>query len=204
MKLLHLDASINGEASVTRQVTAAIVAALTKAHPGIETTYRDLAAASPAHVTLARLPAAHPLAKPAEGDDAAERAAGEAMLEEFLAADIVVIGAPMYNFAAPTQLKAWIDRIVVPGRTFRYGQHGPEGLAGGKQVFVALSRGGLYGPGAPAAGAEHAESWLRAILGFIGITPKFILAEGLAMGPDRRAQALEAALGQAVEVRLAA
>jgi FMN-dependent NADH-azoreductase len=113
-----------------------------------------------------------------------------AVLEEFLAANVVVIGAPMYNFTVPTQLKAWIDRILVAGKTFKYSAEGVEGLAGGKRVVLALSRGGFYGAGMPAAGHEHLESYLRAVFGFIGIEPQVIIAEGIAMGPEFREKAL--------------
>ena len=92
------------------------------------------------------------------------------MLEEFLAADIIVLGAPMYNFTIPSQLKAWIDRILVAGKTFKYCAQGVEGLAGNKRVIVAISRGGFYGPGTPAAVGEHLETYLRWVFGFIGIT----------------------------------
>jgi len=125
------------------------------------------------------------------------------VLEEFLGADTVVIGAPMYNFTLPSQLKAWLDRILVNGRTFRYGADGiPEGLAGGKRVIVALSRGGFYRGDSPAAGMEHLETYLTAVFAFIGITPEFVAADGINMGPEIKAKGVETAL---VEVeRLAA
>jgi FMN-dependent NADH-azoreductase len=122
---------------------------------------------------------------------------GQAALAEFLAADTVVIGAPMYNFTIPTQLKAWIDRIMVAGKTFRYGAAGPEGLAGGKRVIIAISRGGLYGAGAPAAAREHLETYLTAIFGFVGVTPEFVIAEGLMMGPEAREKSMQGALSAA-------
>jgi FMN-dependent NADH-azoreductase len=129
-------------------------------------------------------------------------AASAAVLDEFLAADIVVIGAPMYNFTVPTQLKAWIDRILVAGKTFRYGPQGVEGLAAGKRVIVAISRGGFYGYGTPAAPAEHLETYLRAVFGFIGITnPEFIIAEGVQIGRDQREKAIEEALRNATMLR---
>jgi FMN-dependent NADH-azoreductase len=124
------------------------------------------------------------------------------VLEEFLAADTVVIGAPMYNFTLPSQLKAWIDRILVAGSTFRYTEAGPEGLAGGKRVIVALARGGFYDGGSPAAGLEHLESYLRGIFNFIGIEPEFVAADGLNFGPEQREESLKAALGETL--RLAA
>ena len=176
MKLLHLDSSITGDGSVSRQLSAAVVARLRTADPAIEVTYRDLVADPIDHLTLGTLPAASP--------------ASRAVLDQFLGADIIVIGAPMYNFTLPSQLKAWLDRILIAGETFAYGPEGPRGLAGGKRVIVALSRGGLYGAGSPAAGLEHTETYLKAVFGFIGITPEFVVAEGVAIGADQRAQAI--------------
>ena len=124
------------------------------------------------------------------------------MLDEFLAADTVVVGAPMYNFTLPTQLKAWIDRLAVAGTTFRYTENGPEGLVKDKRVIIALARGGFYGEGSPAAGLEHLESYLRGLFNFIGVEPEFVLAEGLAVSPDARERSLNKALEETV--RLAA
>ena len=127
------------------------------------------------------------------------------MLQEFLAADIVVIGVALYNFTVSTQLKAWVDRILVAGRTFRYTEKGAEGLAGGKRVILAVARGGVYAPGAPHAAFEHAESYMRTVLGFIGIfNPEVIVAEGLAIGPAQREAALNAALNQVGTLPVAA
>lgn len=185
MKLLHIDSSILGADSVTRRVGAAAVARFSEQIPDLDVTYRDLAAEAPDHVTLTNLPGAAP--------DADETA-----LEEFLAADIVVIGAPMYNFTVPSVLKAWIDRILVAGRTFRYGASGPEGLAGAKRVVIAVSRGNFYGPGAPAAPAEHVETYLRSVFGFIGVAEvAFLIAEGVKASPEQRERALDAALTEA-------
>ena len=124
------------------------------------------------------------------------------MLDEFLAADTVVIGAPMYNFTLPTQLKAWIDRIVIAGRTFQYGANGPEGLAKGKRVIIALARGGFYNEGSPASSLEHLETYLRGVFNFIGIEPEFVVADGLSIGTDQRDSSIKQALGETV--RLAA
>ena len=113
------------------------------------------------------------------------------MLKEFLAADIVVLGAPMYNFTIPSQLKAWIDRILVAGETFKYSAAGVEGLAGNKRVIVAISRGGFYGAGTPAAVGEHLETYLRWVFGFIGVkNPEFISADGIQVGPEHREKAV--------------
>jgi FMN-dependent NADH-azoreductase len=131
-------------------------------------------------------------------------AAGQAVLDEFLAADVVVIGAPMYNFTMPSQLKAWIDRVVVNGKTFRYTAAGPEGLAGNKRVIVAISRGGVYGAGAPAAALEHLETYLKGVFAFIGVAnPEFIVAEGLNIGPEHREKAMQAAIEAATGLRAA-
>ena len=179
MKLLHLDSSILGENSVSRSVSAAVVAQLKAAHPDLDVTYHDLVAEPLDHLTL-----------PAMADPT--------YVDEFLAADVVVIGAAMYNFGLPTQLKAWIDRVAIAGKTFRYTEAGPQGLAGGKRVIVALSRGGLYGAGAPAQSMEHVETYLKAIFAFWGVTDvEFIIAEGIALGPDQRQAALAGALAAA-------
>jgi len=193
MKLLHVDSSILGPGSVSRQLSAEIVAAERRLHPGLEVIYRDLAAEPVGHLSGAHLAASQgaiPEAVPFQRD----LAAGQAALEEFLAADIVVVGAPMYNFGVPSQLKAWIDRLAVAGKTFRYSEKGAEGLAGGKRVIVASSRGGFYGPQTPIAFLDHQENYLRGVFGFFGITDvTFIRAEGIALGPDQRAKAIAAA-----------
>jgi FMN-dependent NADH-azoreductase len=203
MKLLHVDASVLGPNSVSRQVTAAIVERLRAATPGLDVVRRDLAAQPLAHLTGEHLAAANgaPGASALVQD---EVTAGQAALDEFLAADIVVIGAPMYNFTIPTQLKAWIDRILIAGKTFRYGPNGAEGLAGGKRVIVAISRGGFYGADSPTAAAEHLETYLRTVFGFIGVTDlEIIAAEGINVGPEQREKSIAAALQAAVGLRAA-
>jgi FMN-dependent NADH-azoreductase len=131
-------------------------------------------------------------------------AASQAVLEEFLAADIVVLGAPMYNFTIQSQLKAWIDRIVVAGKTFKYGPQGAEGLAGNKRVIIAVSRGGFYGAGTPAAVGEHLETYLRWVLGFIGVAnPEFISADGVQAGTEHREKAVAGALQAATDLHAA-
>jgi len=202
MKLLHIDSSVLGPHSVSRQVSAAIVDRLRRAMSNLDIVYRDLTSTPLAHLSGLHLAAAQ-----GGEPDAALRedlAAGQAMLDEFLAADIVVLGAPMYNFTIPSQLKAWIDRIVVRGKTFRYGAQGPEGLAGNKRVILAISRGGFYGAGTPAAALEHLETYLRGVLGFIGVThPEFIFADGIQVGPEHREKALASALLAATNLRAA-
>ncbi|MDF0521141.1 NAD(P)H-dependent oxidoreductase [Bradyrhizobium yuanmingense] len=202
MKLLHIDSSVLGPHSVSRQVSAAIVDRLRQATPSLQVAYRDLTETPLAHLSGSHLAAAQGAAAPAElGPDLAASAAA---LEEFLAADIVVIGAPMYNFTIPSQLKAWIDRILVAGKTFKYGAAGPEGLAGGKRVIVAISRGGHYGAETPYAAGEHLETYLRWVFGFMGITNlEFIPADGIQLGPEHREKAIAGALQSATSLRAA-
>jgi FMN-dependent NADH-azoreductase len=194
MKLLHVDASILGANSASRQLSAAVVERLHKLTPGLDITYRDLTTEPLAHLSseyLATTQGAAPESPALQKDVAAS----QTVLDEFLAADTVVIGAPMYNFTIPSQLKAWIDRIVVRGKTFQYSANGPEGLAGNKRVIIAISRGGFYGAGAPAASLEHLETYLRGIFSFIGVTNlEIIVAEGLLVGPDQREKAMQQAL----------
>jgi FMN-dependent NADH-azoreductase len=203
MKLLHIDASILGANSASRQVSQAVVDRLKAVTPDLTATYRDLASEPLSHLSGVHLAAAQG-AVPEAPDVQKDVQASQAALEEFLAADVVVIGAPMYNFTMPSQLKAWIDRIVVAGKTFRYGASGPEGLAGNKRVVIAISRGGFYGAGAPAAAFEHLETYLRGVFAFIGVTNlEIIVAEGLNIGPDERRKAIEAALKTATGLRAA-
>jgi len=189
MKLLHLDSSPLGQHSVTRELSAAVVAQWRRDHADGTVTYRDLAAAPLSHWT--------PL--PSEGQDSlpaearAEMERNEATMQEFLDSDVIVIGAPMYNFGVPTQLKAWIDRIAVAGRTFRYGANGAEGLVKGKKVIVASARGGMYA-GTSFQGADFQEAYLRQLFGFLGVTDiEFVRAEGIGYGPEQRAASIAAA-----------
>jgi FMN-dependent NADH-azoreductase len=201
MKLLHLDSSILGGSSVSRQVSAAAVDQLAKATPGLEVVYRDLAAQPLSHLAGEHLAAAQG-AVPESPAIQRDMAASQAVLDEFLSADIVVVGAPMYNFSIPSQLKAWIDRILVAGKTFRYSAAGAEGLASNKRVIIAISRGGFYGVGTPAAALEHVETYLRGVFGFIGVTNlEIVVAEGLQIGPEQREKAVRGALQAVSELR---
>lgn len=204
MKLLHVDSSILGETSVSRSVSAAIVETIRRAMPEIEVIRRDLVADPLPHLTLSYLPPQYPLAGQAVDNDPSlvHRQASEQVLTEFLSADIVVIGAPMYNFTVPTQLKAWIDRIVITGKTFRYTPEGVAvGLCGDKRVIAAISRGGFYAAGSAQEGDEHLETYLRSIFRFIGVTRlEFIVAEGIQITPEQRRQSHAAALAQAAVI----
>ena len=136
------------------------------------------------------------LANPEEVADAART------MEQFLAADVLVIGAPMYNFSIPSTLKAWIDRVAVAGKTFRYTEKGPEGLAGSKKIIIASGRGGIHTD----SPTDFQEAYLRQVFGFLGVTDiEFVRAEGVAYSPQHRSDAIAGALASVPEpVRLAA
>lgn len=195
MKLLHIDASPLGGQSVSRELTRRTVAQWLASHPGTQIEYLDLVADAPAHLDMDSL--GYRLGLQAEQLTAAqkrENAVTDRLLNQFLAADVVVVGAPMYNFSIPSQLKAWIDRLAQAGRTFRYTAAGPEGLAGGKTVIVASSRGGAYAADPALAFLDHQESYLKTVFGFFGITDvRFVRAEGVAMGDEAKAAALAGA-----------
>jgi FMN-dependent NADH-azoreductase len=181
MKLLHIDSAATGAGSVTRELTAAIVARWQGAVPGLSVTYRDLDAEPLPHLTGPVLTKV----------DAGAAEASEQTLQQFLDSDVIVIGAPMYNFSVPSTLKAWIDRVAVSGRTFRYTESGPEGLAKGKRMVIASGRGGMYGNNSP---ADFQEAYLRQVFGFLGVSDiEFIRAEGVAYSPQHRTDALEGA-----------
>ncbi len=193
MPLLHVDSAITGAQSVSRQLTASTVAAWVAAHPGTTVQYLDLAEAAPSHLSAQSMGFRTGQAAATEAERA-ENALSEALVSQFLAADVIVIGAPLYNFSVPSQLKAWIDRLAQAGRTFQYTDKGPVGLAGGKTVIVASTRGSVYSTSEGGQAMEHQESYLKVVFGFFGITDvRFVRAEGVAMGPDAKAAALASA-----------
>lgn len=198
MNILHIDSSIQGEQSVTRSLSSAIVTRLREQRPDAQLTYRDVVA-TPLPQFSGDAMAVDPVAAPTP----AARALAAA-LDEVLAANILVIGVPMYNFGIPSQLKSWLDALAVPGRTFRYGANGVEGLLGDKRVIVASSRGGFYGPESPMAALEHQESYLRAFFGFLGVTRLEVVgAEGVRISPERADVALRQVLAQVAQLQAA-
>ena len=203
MKLLHIDSSILAANSVSRQLTAQIVAKWKSSHPGTTVDYLDLASSAPSHLSVDSLGFRMPpgAAEPTDIQKS-ENAISEALVSQFMAADVIVVGAPLYNFSIPSQLKAWIDRVAQVGRTFKYTEKGPPGLASGKTVNVASTRGGVYSTSEGGRAMEHQESYLQTVFGFFGITDiRFVRAEGLAMGDAAKTQALDAA---ALEIRATA
>jgi FMN-dependent NADH-azoreductase len=191
-RLLHIDSSVLESNSVSRNLTAALVEKWRQSDPAIAVAYPDLAVNPVAHLTRNSLQSESADA-PSDDDARRDRDLTDALIEEFLAADVVVIGAPMYNFSISSQLKAWIDRIVKAGRTFRYAATGPVGLAGGKRVVIVSSRGGIY-TNPERNGWDFQENYLRLVFAFLGITDVSVIrAEGLALNSQSRERAISAA-----------
>lgn len=195
MKLLHIDSSILGPNSVSRILSAEIVQQQRRLYADLEVVYHDLAADPALHLSAAHIAVWHTGATADDIIVQQDLAAGEKSLEELFAADIIVIGAP-------SQLKSWIDRLIVSGRSFRYTASGPQSLLPpGKKLFIASTRGGAYGPDSPASSLDHQESYLRAALGFIGLTDVTIIrAENVATGQAARDEALAAARKDIAEI----
>jgi FMN-dependent NADH-azoreductase len=193
MKILHIDSSVTGSKSVSRPLSAETTEKLKSNNPGAEVVYRDLIDKPLRHYTaVARLFGSDTASLSAEQKEELET--GDKILEEFLASNIVVIGAPMYNFGVPSQLKAWIDLLCVAGKTFRYSSAGPEGLCGDKKIIIVSSRGGLYGPGSPFEPFDHQENYLKHVFTFLGVKDITVIrVEGVAMGPEKAEAAIAAA-----------
>ncbi|MBP0636838.1 FMN-dependent NADH-azoreductase [Cupriavidus sp. AcVe19-6a] len=191
MNILQIDSSVLGGNSVSRNLTASVVADLVAANPEAKVTVRDLEQDAPAHLSGNLLPV---LGGPKDGLSAVQQAElerTEQLLAEFLAADVLVLGVPQYNFGIPSQLKAWFDRIAQAGRTFKYTENGPIGLAGGKRVIVVSSRGGVR---QDANALDLHEVTVDVVLRFLGITDiTYVRAHGLAMGPEFREAGLASA-----------
>jgi FMN-dependent NADH-azoreductase len=204
MKLLHVDSSILSRASVSRRLSAAIVETIRSgtAADDFQVVYRDLASMELSHINGMYLGAMNAPEPPVRFEDDIEL--GRALLAEFMNADVVVIGSAMYNFTISSQLKAWIDRIVIAGKTFRYTGPGvAEGLASGKRVYIAMARGDRYAGGAAGSSPDFQEPYLRAIFAFMGVSAvTFVSAEGLLRGEEEKAASIEAALATARAIAL--
>lgn len=189
MKLLHIDSSISGQNSVTRSLTRQIVEQQQAANADVQVDYLDLSLQAPNPLSPDALGFRQPAAETLSDVQRRENAISEAMVSQLIAADVVVIGAPLYNFSVPSQLKAWLDRVAQAGRTFKYTDKGPVGLLGDKTVILALSRGGVYSTSDAGNAMEHQESYLKTIFGFMGVTDiRVVRAEGMDMGPESRAR----------------
>ncbi|GJD51193.1 FMN-dependent NADH-azoreductase [Methylobacterium crusticola] len=184
-RLLHIDSSASGEASASRRLTGALVRAWRQADPGLAVVARDLGAHPVPHLGEDGVAALRrgETASPAQAE---VRRVSDALLDEVEAADVLVIGSPMYNFSLSTPLKGWFDHVLRAGRSFRYTPEGPQGLLGGRRAILVMTRGGLYSEGSGLA-RNHQEPYLRSLLGFVGITDvTAIVAEGLGLSPEGR------------------
>lgn len=198
--LLFLTSSIFGENSKSAQVATEFVSAWKAANPAARVVHRDLANSVP-HLTGEHLAAW--MTAPAERSERQRTIAGESdpLIEEVEAADVIVIAAPMYNFSISSTLKAWLDHITRAGRTFRYTDKGPEGLLKNKKVFIVTARGGVYTGDSPAKAYDFQEPYLRAILGFNGLTDvSFIHVEAQKLSPDAAETAISNARAAAHEL----
>ncbi|MDS7958343.1 MULTISPECIES: NAD(P)H-dependent oxidoreductase [unclassified Acinetobacter] len=200
MKLLQIDTSILGEQSVSRQLTSSVIGKLSVAYPDAKIIHHDFALEPIPHLSDAEFLAWQGV-EPNNEIAQQHVARNTQYLDEFLSSDIVVIGAPMYNFSFPSQLKAWLDRLSVAGKTFRYTENGPQGLVEGKRVIIASSRGGVYSEGSPAEALDYQETYIKAFFNFIGVTDiTFVRAEGIAFGPEARQAALDNAAAQIAQL----
>jgi len=191
LKVLHIDSSVLGDNSFSRTISADVMQKLKTSHPEASVIYRDFGAEPVPHLTATTMAATMDPTADHAPPVQADLALGNALLEEFLKADVSVIGTAFYNLTVSSALKAWIDRILINGKTFRYTPEGElVGMMGDKRVILCISRGGFYAEGAPGAAIEHCESYLRAIFGFIGVHKlDVVVADGVAIGPEQRGQA---------------
>lgn len=188
--ILHIDSSVRSNGSLTRQLGGEFIAKLKAANPAVKVVTRDLASSPVPHLTEQMIGAFFTPAEQRNAEQAHAVKTSDTLVDELFAADTIVIGAPMYNFSITSGLKAWIDHIARAGRTFKYGASGPEGLLTGKKVYVLVASGGVYSEG-PAAAYDHVTTYLRAALGFLGMTDvTFVVAEGVALGDQAVSNAL--------------
>jgi len=196
MNILQINSSARREGSHSTGLADRLVRRLRDTEPSAALTVRDLTTTPHPHLDEATLGALFTPADKRSPEQSARVALDDALIAEIAAADVVVLGVPMYNFGVPAQLKHWIDAISRAGVTFRYTEKGPEGLLKGKKVYVALTRGGRY-RNTP---ADSQVPYLSTVLGFLGMTDvRFVYAEGLAMGADAERAALESAYGEIEE-----
>jgi len=202
--ILLVTSSPRGDQSHSSRVAANLVDRLLEADPGASVTHRDLHVQPLPHIGEAFAIGSRKPAEERSPEEEAVVAVSDAAVDEVLAADTIVIATGLINFNITSTLKAWVDNIARAGRTFRYTEAGPEGLAKGKKAYLVIASGGIYSEG-PATAFDHADPYLRTILGFIGITDvETIRIEGVAMGPEAEQKALATALDRTGELALAA
>ncbi len=197
--ILFVQSSSSGSQSQSYQFASHIVDDLKRRHPGATVTLRDVAANPLPHIDEAFVTGRVLPAEKRSPAQAQSLVLSDALIAELEAADAIVLAVPMYNFGIPSSLKAWIDHIARPGRTFSYSAKGPEGLLKGKKAVVVVARGGVYSEG-PMQKFDFQESYLRTILGFIGITNVHVVrVEGVGMGEDALRKAAASARAQSDE-----
>ena len=203
MNILHIDSSILTTHSVSRHLTAQVINTLQQHYPYVQITYRDVSAEPINHLSSEILASRSTQASEWNAHQKEETALTEILLDEVFTADLLVIGAPMYNFSIPTQLKSWIDRVLVAGRTFHYTKQGPIGLLENKKAIIVSSRGSFYSTADAGRMADFQENYLHTILKFIGIADITIIrAEGVNVSQESKTQAIESAaatIGQLVQ-----
>lgn len=189
--ILVINSSAAGDASVSAGLISNFIETVRAANPAATIVTRDVGTQPLPHLSPASLGGLR--GEPATDAERQTRAISDELIAELRAADLIVIGAPMYNFGITSTLKAWFDHVLRAGETFRYTESGPEGLLTGKRAVIVETRGGLYSEG-PAAAMDGQEPHLRTMLGFAGITDvTFVRVERLAFGPEAGAAAVEAA-----------
>lgn len=176
MRLLHIDSSAQRQSSITRRLTAELVRSWVRAHPETAIDYRDLDAAPPSQIDERWIAAAFTRPDELTPELSAALAESDELVDQLVAADVLVFGIPMYNFTIPATVKAYIDQVVRAGRTFRYNGPVPEGLAGDKRVVIVTASNGDYGADSPIAFMNFLEPYMRAVLGFMGIADVTILS----------------------------
>jgi FMN-dependent NADH-azoreductase len=193
-QILCLTSSPRRDTSYSNLVAARLLKELRIVHPEAVVTIRDLAGNPLPHIDEDFVTATRSVAGARTGRQKALVEQSDILVDELVRADTIVIASGMINFGIPSTLKAWIDYVVRPGRTFRYTEHGTKGLLGGRRVILVLARGGVYS-GGPLGALEHDESYLRSVLAFLGITDvQSIFIEGVALGPDAAERAVDSAI----------
>lgn len=188
--VLYINSSVRSSGSLSRQLSAEFIAKWKANHPGDTIVERDVAANPVPHLTEEMMGAFFTAPDQRNAVQAQTVKISDTLVDEVEAADVIVIGAPMYNFSIPSTLKSYIDHIARAGRTFKYTETGPVGQLSGKKVIVFTASGGVYSEG-PAAGYDFLATYLRAVLGFLGLTDiSFVRAEGVALGEQAVADTL--------------
>jgi FMN-dependent NADH-azoreductase len=196
-KILHIQSSPNLQASASRALSSRFVAEYGENHPGTTVVERDLALDTVPHLGVDLLGGMFGKPETHTPAQAAAVKLSDTLVAELMAADILVLGVPMYNFGLPSNLKAWIDHVVRAGKTFQYVDGKPQGMVTGKKAYVFTASGGVYSQG-PNSGYDFVEPYLKSLLGFLGITDaSFVRAEGLAYGPEAAEKAKTAAASEA-------